>query len=331
MTQSMIRYSGLYLDSNFYRVGGMLMPKKQLGGRAKGISLVVIAALFWGISGTFAQYLFDKGFTVEWLVSIRLTVSGVIMLMYARVIKKQRIWDIWTIKVDIVRLLLFSFFGMLAVQYTFFEAISHSNAATATILQYLAPIMIAVYATIKLRRLPELKEIIAITFAVIGTFLLVTQGNFNSLSISGTALFWGVASAAALAIYTLAPHNLLARWGSIQVVGWSMLVAGFSFSIIYPPWNFSGEVTLITISAVIFIVIFGTLIAFNFYLSSLKYITPSETSLLACIEPLSAAVLAVVWLQVRFGFVEWLGAIFIVGTVTILSIVKDKEIDAEEE
>lgn len=305
--------------------------QKQLDGRAKGIALVIIAALFWGVSGTVAQYLFELGFTVEWLVSIRLTVSGIIMLMYARIIKKQRIWDIWTIKVDIVRLLLFSFFGMLAVQYTFFEAISHSNAATATILQYLAPIMIAVYAAIKLRRVPELKEVIAIAFAVAGTFLLVTQGNFSSLSISGAALFWGIGSAVALAIYTLAPHNLLARWGSIQVVGWSMLVAGFSFSIIYPPWNFSGEVSLITISAVFFIVIFGTLLAFNFYLESLKYITPSETSLLACIEPLSAAVLSVVWLQVKFGLVEWVGAIFIVGTVTILAIVKDKEIDTETE
>lgn len=308
------------------------MQEQQVaGGRGKGITLVIIAALFWGVSGTVAQYLFDQGFTVQWLVSIRLSVSGVIMLMYARMIKKQRIWDIWTIKVDVVRLLLFSFFGMLAVQYTFFEAISHSNAATATILQYLAPIIIAIYVAITFRRMPNVKELTGIMLAVVGTFLLVTQGNFSSLSISGAALFWGIGSAVALAIYTLAPHNLLARWGSIQVVGWSMLVAGISFSVIYPPWNFSGNLNLITIAAIFFIVIFGTLLAFNFYLESLKYITPSESSLLACIEPLSAAVLAVVWLQVRFSVAEWIGAIFIVGTVTILAIMKDKNMTTESE
>lgn len=302
----------------------------QAGGRGKGISLVVIAALFWGISGTVAQYLFDHGFTVEWLVSVRLSGAGLIMLLYARLIKKQRIWDIWSIKIDVIRLLLFSLFGMLAVQYTFFAAISHSNAATATVLQYLAPIFIVCYVAIKGRRIPETKELVAITFAIIGTFLLVTQGHFSSLSISGAALFWGIGSGVALAIYTLAPHNLLARWGSIQVVGWSMLLAGTAFSAFNPPWNFTGKISWTTIMGVVFIVIFGTLLAFNFYLASLKYITASETSLLACIEPLSAAVLSVVWLKVRFGVVEWIGALCIVGTVTILAIVKDKEIEIEQ-
>lgn len=309
---------------------GTYMQNNLVGSRGKGIMLVVTAALFWGVSGTIAQYLIEHGFTINWLVSIRLTVSGILMLFYAHVIKKQRIWDIWKVKFDAVRLLLFSVFGMLAVQYTFFAAIEHSNAATATVLQYLAPILIVCYAAIKLRRIPKAKELIAILFAVVGTFLLVTQGSFSSLSISGTALFWGISSAVALAIYTLSPQNLLAKWGSIQVVGWSMLIAGVLFSLYHPPWKFAGEITVATMTAVVFMVIFGTLLAFNFYLASLKYITPSETSLLACIEPLSAAVLSVVWLQVKFGVVEWIGALCIIGTVTILSIVGKKEVVQEE-
>lgn len=305
---------------------GEYMQAERVSGRGKGISLVVIAALFWGVSGTVAQFLFNLGFTVDWLVSIRLVASGLIMLLYARIVKKERVWDIWKVKYDVVRLLLFSIFGMLAVQYTFFAAIDHSNAATATVLQYLAPIIIAIYIAFKLRRIPNAKDLIAILFAVVGTFLLVTEGNFSSLSISGAALFWGIGSAIALAIYTLSPQNLLARWGSMQVVGWSMLIAGLIFSLYHPPWKFSGEVSVASMAAVIFIVIFGTLLAFSFYLASLKYITPSETSLLACIEPLSAAVLSVLWLQVRFGVVEWIGALCIIATVTILSLVQEKEV-----
>ncbi len=301
------------------------MQDRHVSGRGKGITLVVIAALFWGVSGTVVQYLLRLGFTVDWLVSIRLMASGLIMLLYARIAKQERIWDIWKVKYDAVRLVLFSIFGMLAVQYTFFAAIDHSNAATATVLQYLAPILIAIYLAFKLRRIPKTKELIAILFAVVGTFLLVTEGNFSSLSISGAALFWGIGSAIALAIYTLSPQNLLARWGSIQVVGWSMLIAGLLFSLYHPPWKFSGNVSVASMVAVIFIVIFGTLLAFNFYLASLTYITPSETSLLACIEPLSAAVLSVVWLHVRFGAMEWIGAICIIVTVTILSLVQEKD------
>ncbi len=51
--------------------------------RTKGLMLVIIGAMLWGISGTVAQYLFQKkGFSPEWLVVIRLLVSGIILLTY---------------------------------------------------------------------------------------------------------------------------------------------------------------------------------------------------------------------------------------------------------
>jgi drug/metabolite transporter (DMT)-like permease len=43
--------------------------------RIKGIILVIIGSMLWGISGTVAQYLFqEKGFSPEWLVVIRLLI-----------------------------------------------------------------------------------------------------------------------------------------------------------------------------------------------------------------------------------------------------------------
>lgn len=70
---------------------------------------------------------------------------------------------------------------------------------------------------------------------------------------------------------------------------------------------------------------FGTLIAFYCYLESLTYISASETSILASVEPLSAAFLSVVWLHVSFGLEEWLGTLCIISTIIILSFVKNKE------
>lgn len=292
--------------------------------RPKGMALVLIGASMWGISGTVAQYLFqERGFSPEWLVVFRLLISGIILLVLAHQSKDTRsIWDVWKNKKDILSLVLFSIFGMLAVQYTFFSAIKHSNAATATVLQYLAPVMIACYIAIRSKRLPTSSEIFAVVLALVGTFLLVTQGNLNSLSISREALFWGLISAVALAFYTVQPLKLLAKWGSIIVMGWGMLIGGVSFSFIHPPWNFVGQWSLNSFLAVVFIVVFGTLIAFYCYLESLRYITATETSLLACIEPLSAAVLAVVWLHVSFGLAEWLGTMCIILTIVILSVMK---------
>lgn len=293
--------------------------------RAKGIFLVITAAVLWGVSGTVAQYLFDlQGFSVDWLVVTRLLIAGVILLVFAYRKEGPRIWSIWKGRQDRLNLLLLSILGMLAVQYTYFAAIKHGNAATATILQYLAPVLITCYIAIRVRKAPSLKELIAVLLAVVGTFLLVTQGRFEGLTISKWALFWGVSSAVALAYYTLQPLTLLAKWGSTLVIGWAMLIGGASFSFIHPPWVFQGEWSVSAFFAVIFVVLFGTVIPFYCYLESLNYLSASETSVLACVEPLSAAFLSVIWLNVSFGIMEWVGTFCIVSTIMILALSKGK-------
>lgn len=295
--------------------------------RIKGIMLVIIGAMLWGISGTVAQYLFQKkGFSAEWLVVIRLLVSGLILLLYAFMKGNQDIWRIWKSKHNSSGLVFFSIIGMLGVQYTYFAAIKYGNAATATILQYLSPVIITCYLAIRTKKAPNLQEIIAIVLAMLGTFFIITKGNIHSIAISKLALFWGISSAFAAAFYTLQPRYLLTKWGSTLVVGWGMLIGGLAFSFIHQPWNFTGQWSIASIFAVIFVVLFGTLIAFHCYLESLKYIKPTETSILSSVEPLSAAFLSVLWLQVPLGISQWLGTICIIVTIIILSCAKNKAI-----
>jgi drug/metabolite transporter (DMT)-like permease len=291
--------------------------------RGKGIVLVLIAAIFWGISGTVAQYLFhEQGFTAGWLVDIRLLLSGLGLLLAAKNFAKQDIWIVWKHKKTIIQLIMFGIFGMLLVQFTYFAAIQYGNAATATILQYLAPVMIACYLCIRSKQLPVKYEVLAIILALFGTFLLVTKGNIHSLSISGAAFFWGILSAFALAFYTLYPGELLSKFGSLITVGWGMLIGGIGFSFIHPPWKFEGHWSLTSFLAVIFVIIFGTIIAFFCFMESLKFIRATEASLLACAEPLSAAFLSVVWLHVPFTVIEWIGAFSIIATIFVLSAAK---------
>src|SRR5690349_18178766 len=120
--------------------------------RGRGILLVLIAAVFWGVSGTVAQYLFHEGLSASWLVVIRLIFSGFGLLFFAHKYAKQNIWAVWKNKQDATSLILFGIVGMLTVQYTYFAAIEQSNAATATILQYLAPVLIACYLCVKAKK-----------------------------------------------------------------------------------------------------------------------------------------------------------------------------------
>lgn len=294
--------------------------------RIKGIMLVITAAMLWGVSGTVAQYLFQKKeFTPEWLVVIRLLVSGIALLIYSSIKGKQDIFEIWKSKNDRLNLLLFSIIGMLGVQYTYFAAIKYGNSATATILQYLSPVIITCYLAIRTKKNPNLKEIIAIVLAVTGTFLIITKGNVYSISISKLSLFWGISSAFAAAFYTLQPRLLLTKWGSILIVGWGMLIGGIAFSFIHQPWDCTGQWSVTSILAIIFVILFGTLIAFTCFLESLKYIKPTESSILSAAEPLSAALLSVIWLHEQLGIAQWLGTALIIITIIILSYAKRVE------
>lgn len=289
----------------------------------KGTLLVVIGALLWGVCGTFAQFLFNEyNFSPKWLVSIRLLISGILLLLFSLIKKDSDLFNIWHNKTHAFKLIIFSILGMLGVQYTYFNSINASNAATATILQYLSPVIIVIYIIIKTKKLPILKESIAILLALIGTFFIITKGNINSLYLSNSALFWGISSAITSAFYTLSPVPLLKTYSSTVVIGYGMFIGGFILSLFENPFNCTGIWTSSSLLSVIFVIIFGTLIAFTFYLSSLKYIHPTEASILGCMEPLSAAFLSVFWLKVNFTLADFIGTFFILTTVIILSYSK---------
>jgi len=302
------------------------MLKEPKNKPYNGFLLAIIAAILWGVSGTFGQFLFQKrGVNTEWLVTVRLLFSGVILLMIAGINKPKALWDIWKVKKDAWQLLLFGIFGMVAVQYTYFATIKHANAATATVLQYAGPVLIAVYLAIQNRKWPQTMEYLAILLAIVGTFLLVTHGSFSNLSISGWALFWGIASAVGLAFYSLQPINLLSRYPATIVIGWGMLIGGVFMSCVHAPWMIEGNWDIYTYVFTAFIILLATLVAFYAYLTAVKLIGAQKTSLLASAEPLSAAILSVVWLQVPFSAMDWIGGLFIVSTIFLLARTKNSE------
>ncbi|OYD09984.1 EamA family transporter [Paludifilum halophilum] len=289
--------------------------------------MVLKGAVLWGLSGTVAQYLFHhEGFRHDWLVMARLIVSGGVLLAAVAFGKSgKRIWNIWKDPGDRWRVLLFAIVGLLGVQYTYFASIQAGNAATATLLQYLGPVLITIYLALRWWKVPSGFEMGAVGLALLGTFLLVTGGRPGELTVSSMAVFWGLASAVTLAFYTLFPVRLLQRWGAATVVGWGMAIGGAGLMLMTPPWQTEGQHwSWTTFSFVMFVIFFGTLLAFYLYLASLKYLKPSETGLLASAEPLSAAFASVVWLNVPFGWMEWAGSLCIIGTVVLLSRSSEK-------
>ncbi len=292
---------------------------QRLSDTQQGFALALTSAVLWGVSGACAQYVFqNKDLTIGWLVTVRLLLAGSLLLGYAHW-RGQDVWRIWQTQRSAVSLLIFGLLGMLAIQYTYFAAIQYSNAATGTVLQYVGPVLIALYFACVRRRWPTRAESLAVMLAFLGTVLLVTHGDWTALQVSPAALFWGLASAVALAFYSIQPERLLQENEATVLVGWGMLIGGLGFCGVSQPWHVPGEWDIATLLAVVFIVLFGTLFAFYGYLVAVQKIGPETTSLLACAEPLSAAVVAVLWLKVPFGLLDWLGSACIMATIFLLS------------
>ncbi len=291
----------------------------------RGYSFAIIAGILWGVSGTFAQFLFQfRGLNPEWLVSARLLTAGTLLLASSAARKDPALTEIWRNAGDAWGLLVFSVLGMLGVQYTFFASIQATNAATATIIQFLGPVFIALWLMLNKREWPGRNTTVAILLSVVGTFLLVTHGSVNKLQISAQGLFWGLTSAIALAFYSLQPADLLKKYGIGTVVGYGMIIGGLTISVVSKPWNIPGQWDLATVLCCLFIFIPATLVAFFLYMTSVKLIGPQVPSLLVSVEPVSAAILAIAWLKVPLTGSDWLGTACILGTIVLLTYGKSK-------
>ncbi|GAA3186758.1 DMT family transporter [Lentilactobacillus kefiri] len=286
--------------------------------KLRGIMLAILGPLLWGISGTVAQFLFkDIHVSSHWLVSVRMLISGILLVIYGMLGNRSAEMAVWHHKKDSMSLIFFSFVGMAASQYTYFMAIEAGNVATATILQFLSPAIIIIYLALWTRRFPRRIDVLSVIMALLGTILLVTHGRLTTLTMPLGGFLWGLGAAVSSTLYTLLPRYLLKKYGSIPIVGWSMLIGGVSFSIYYKIWDDMPAFSWTTYGSIGFVVIFGKMLAYLFYLQSLRFITPTTASVLGSFEPLSATFLSIVFLGVSFGLPETFGAVLILGTVGV--------------
>lgn len=288
---------------------------------ARGVIMVLFAAVLWGVSGSAAQILFQHHHvSPAWLVHVRTLVSGILLLAFVIIRRGPRhVLSIWVGWRNATRLLTFALLGLTGVQYTYFAAIQASNAATATLLQYLAPVLVVIWVIFRTRARIRMKHVVSVCAAILGTGLLVTNGHVGALGISVSGLVWGLISAFELAFCSIYPARLVRAHGSLLTTGWSMTIGGIAIGFWHPFWQVQGTFTTSTWGLVAFVILFGTMISFAMFSASLKMITSEEASLLSCAEPLASALFAVLFLHLYLHVLGWTGAILILVAVGLLS------------
>ena len=187
-------------------------------------------------------------------------------------------------------------------QFAYLQAIHLSNAGTATVLQYICPVLILIYACVKDRVAPTVSEVASIVLAIGGTFLIATHGEIGSLSVTPLGLIWGLFSAFTYVLYILLPISgiLLAPFSGVAQmdVEWTPEILG----------------------ALAGIILIGTVIAYTMFLKGASMVGPVKSSLLAAIEPISAVFFAFLIMNEQFFTIDFVGMAMILAAVMLISV-----------
>ena len=287
----------------------------------RGFSFALLGGVGWGFSGACAQFLFSNyGADPLWISSVRMICAGAVLCVLALVIARGPCLAMWRNPRTVAQLVFFSIFGLAACQITYLFAIQNSNAGTATVIQYIGPVLVVFYLCARAHRRPTTREVIAMALVVSGTYLIATHGNPATMVLTPAGLFWALISAVTYAMYSLIPRRLMLHYGSVPVVAGGLLVGGIVFSVGVQSWTVDpGFDAMGYLMLFVGLVFFGTIVGFTLYFQAVKDIGAAKTGLIASIETVSATLFAVLWLGTAFSWIDIVGFVFIMATVFVLA------------
>lgn len=281
----------------------------------KGLILTILATTLWGINGTVTRYLLLNNLDPVVLVQIRLTFSALLLFLWI-FIKKEKVK---INKEDIVSLLILGIFGLALVQMAYFYTISLTNVATAVFLQYLSPVIVAIFGIIFKTEQITGSKLLAIFLALLGSFLIVTKNGGLKLPLLG--LISGLISAFSQSFYIIYGKKVLKLFTPLTVLAYGWLFGAIFWWLLIPPQKalLKQVFTLRDIIGIVYIVVLATVIPFLLYFKGLKYLTSTTASVVSLVEPVVAVLVAYLVLGEKLTLSAALGALFILFAVSKIS------------
>ncbi|KJU94642.1 putative inner membrane transporter YicL [Streptococcus infantis] len=291
----------------------------------KGTIYSLLSGLIWGICGILGEYFFSHyQVSSGWITSMRLLVAGSFVIILSSLKLRFQLFDIWRNRNNYLPFLAYAILGIFSVQFFFYLCVEYSNATTATILQFISPVFILIYNRIIYKKKASKKAIFYVLTAMLGVFLMATKGDFSKLSITPLALLTGLLSALGVMFNVILPQRFAKKYGFVPTVGWGMIIAGLFSNFLYPVYKISFQVDAISICICLTIAFLGTAFAFFLSMKAVSLVSPLVVSVVSASEPLSSAILSVLFLgMVLDGFLV-LAMILIIVPMVFLSIEESK-------
>lgn len=291
----------------------------------KGTIYSLLSGLIWGICGILGEYFFAHyQVSSGWITSMRLLVAGSVVLILSSFQLRSQLFNIWKNWKNYLPFLAYAILGIFSVQFFFYLCVEYSNATTATILQFISPIFILLFNRIIYKKKASKSAIFYVLIAMIGVFLMATKGDLSKLSITPLALITGLLSALGLMFNVILPQRFAKNYGFVPTVGWGMIIAGLFSNVLYPVYEISFQLDVVSILICLTIAFLGTAFAFFLSMKAVSLVSPLVVSVVSASEPLSSAILSVLFLgMVLDGFLV-LAMILIIVPMIFLSIEESK-------
>lgn len=262
--------------------------------RNKGILLAAVGALIWSTGGVFIKLVDAPGI---YIAASRSLVAGLAFLPF---VKFKRL--------KVTKNLLLLIFSYSYTLIAFVLATKLTTAANAIILQHTAPIWLFVYYAIRYKKF-DTKKILPVLFVALGIFVFLLEPK-NGTNVVGNLLALSAGAAFAGVAHFSAKDHGVSGPGLISICNLATFLIALPF--VSNIVKISASLDILAILGIIFLGTIQIALGYVFYIKSLKFISPLDTSLICLLEPLTNPI----WVLIFVGEVPT--AYAIVGSALIL-------------
>jgi drug/metabolite transporter (DMT)-like permease len=291
-----------------------------------GYLMAAVAAALWGVNGGVSKTILATGLSADRLAQVRSLGAAVGLVAILLVTAPHRLR---LTRRELPYLVAFGMGGLAFVQFFYFLAIHRLAIGIALLVEYLAPLLVALWARF-VQHAPVRRRVwIALALALTGLGLIVDIfGGGEALSTAG--LLFALGGAFAYALYVLLAEHVVGGRDPVSLLAWGFLFASVFWAAVVPWWSFPGHALTVdtslggTLSShhapvwllALWMIVLGTIAPFFLLISALRHVSATTAGIVAMLEPVVGALIGWLWLEESLDAVQLVGAgivLFAVG------------------
>ena len=300
-------------------------PRLLVPHPARGLVLALGASVLFAINGTMSKLVLEAGVSPLHLVELRSIGAAACLMALVSVIRREALA---VTRRELAFLALYGVTGIGLVQWLYFVAIARLPVAVALLLEYLAPLLVALWVRF-VRGEPVRPRIwVALVLSLAG-LSLVTRIS-GAVELDGLGILAGLGAAVSLAAYFLLGERALTGRDPLSLAAWSFLFAGILWSIVRPWWTLPfpllGSSTALDapVAATVpvwvligLVIVAGTVVPYLLVLGAIRDLGATRVGLVGMAEPVGAGLVAWVVLGEVLDRVQLAGAVIVLAGIAL--------------